>query len=573
MPTREEKIQAIQRAQKIEKIRSFQNSQTSSKPPPGDFEVGVRGALEGGLSGWAGEGEGALDTAVDFVKGDIPREWGSVKERYGQNTEKAQEAHRKAKEANPDLYGAAELGGGLAVSAALPATRIGKGLATVGSKLAPLARTAIAGGLQGAASGAGYSEAKDASGVLQDAGLSAGLGVGTGALAHSLPAVAKKGKEFADHTRLTDVYNYLAQKAGKVAEKGKSLLSGMTEEGLARYRARPDAINSARSTAELGEALGESIEGLKQRGIEGSQAAAELIPENGKISLGPLQDKLDELQSRYEGAGGIDNELPKASLEKFRSQVNDLVKNQQISSRDAKRIIKNIDARTKLAERQGMFDAPEQLDRVAVRKELDRLLKDQVPEYAEAMKPVAADFAALSPASKMYGNPMTNASKLETAARNTKGKQKAQRKVLQDLAKRTGVDILQEAEDRGVKDAFEGAAGGAFTGRRTMAGSAVGALTEAARQAESDEDFDPLRLAMSMGTGGSIGAASDRYAPQMTKMLMDSSREGAIKWSKDQVKRILDLAARKGPDALRAAQFILLKQYGPQYQEMLESKD
>lgn len=142
------------------------------------------------------------------------------------------------------------------------------------------------------------------------------------------------------------------------------------------------------------------------------------------------------------------------------------------------------------------------------------------------------------------------------------------------LAKESGNDYSQEIADRAILDQFNRTA---FNGsRNTNLGQGIGAaiggglkraavggtLSAGGQLLGNEDEIDPSMILYGAAAGGLGGAALDRYGPRLTKALLDSSRSGALKMTRDEIERVLQTAAAKGPQALRAAQYYLEKKMG-----------
>ncbi len=506
-------------------------------PPPSKMESFGRGALQSASLNFGDEFIGGVESAF-------------TDKTYEQARDESRAANARAEKTNPKSYFTGEIGGGLATAAipGLGAVKTLKGAMAAGAGLSAL-------------QGAGASESEDLAGVAQDAAWSGAFGGVLGGGAHKLGQVVAP--------RAKAAYDYVTDKAKKGGVKALSILGGVHDSNINRYIEKPDAVNAARTMDEIGQDVIGKLKSLKEKGIEGSQAATELIPEKGRINVSPIQDKLDEIVGRYKGAGGVDNAAPQKSIDRWRKDFNKIVKNQHVELRDLKTLIKNLDRKIKLSERAGTFDGAEHLDKVALRGEIDKILKEAVPEYKAAMVDVADDFKALKPASEMFGNEKTVATGVERAARNTGTKQGTQRRALDELVKRAGGgNVLEEAENSLTQQSFtKDATHGA---RRTVLGAAVGGGLEAGRQMLGDEnDLDLYKIGVASMGGSAAGGAADRYGPQMTKGVLDSARSGVIKMTADGIRRNLEAAAQRGPQALKVMQFYLLREF-PQFKEMLE---
>jgi hypothetical protein len=144
------------------------------------------------------------------------------------------------------------------------------------------------------------------------------------------------------------------------------------------------------------------------------------------------------------------------------------------------------------------------------------------------------------------------------------------RKALEALQGMTGNNYLEKAQDLSTYNAFDrSVANGA---RRTLGGAAVGGLVNVVGQSlGSDDEINPMSVGQAMVTGGSAGFVADRYGPAMTKAILDSARRGTLGAAGARITRIIEQSAQRGPDALRATTFLILKQF-PTLKDELESQ-
>lgn len=148
----------------IEQLYSAMN--TSQAPEqPGMIDSALNAIAHGGSFGLADKAQAALATPIlrAINPNDDNVSWGDT---YQKALDTSRELAEQARHANPNLYGAVEIGTGLAA----PMGPLGK-LAGMGWKGLP--GLAALGGVTGAAQGYGNSRGEDWSGVLDDTGSSA----------------------------------------------------------------------------------------------------------------------------------------------------------------------------------------------------------------------------------------------------------------------------------------------------------------------------------------------------------------------------------------------------------------
>lgn len=150
-------------------------------PATSGLESALRGGAQGLSLGFADE----LAGVAGAVGGALTGEEGDFADRYRQERDESRAAYRAAEEANPSLFRAGEIGGGVA-GAFVPGLGVGRGLAGA-------VRTGAA---LGGAAGLGGSEADltrgDVGGALADTAGGAAFGALGGAAGHGLGALAGK---------------------------------------------------------------------------------------------------------------------------------------------------------------------------------------------------------------------------------------------------------------------------------------------------------------------------------------------------------------------------------------------
>jgi hypothetical protein len=478
---------------------------------------------------------------------------------YDAVRDERRELYKKAQQDQPGVSTASELAGAVTQGIGIPGARVAQGAPAAMRYGVPMAQA----GAQGAVGGAGYSEADTLGGVAQDAAVSGALGAGfTGAAKGAGELIAGGARKVG----LPELYANLKSKAKDLGKKTLSLAGGVPVPNIQRYIDAPEAVNKVQSADDLGQLAIEQLEALKAKGIEGSRAARKYLPET-PIWVGPVQDVIDTARTTAAGRSGPLQKGAVETLDTWRGELNNLVKNQQISPQKLKDFVidlnNDIDA-TPPAE----FMTPANQAKIALSKNIRGILQGSSPEYTAAMREVAKDFDALTNARGVFGNPKTVASAVERAARNTGEKAGEQARYLEALSQRAGGEnILQNAKDRLVQQSFDrSVANGA---RRTTGGAAVGMTANAIKQAYGDEEFDPAEFASAGVTGGTAGFVSDRYGPAMTKALLDAARAGRLGPVGQGVNNAISAAQQRGPDAVRSATFLLLKQF-PQFEQMLE---
>lgn len=241
-------------------------AEPAAAPPGRDVpktESAARGAFQGLTAGWGDEASAALAALLPFLDREAAN-GGSFSDRYEAAKLFYRNLNREAQKANPDTYL-----GGQVVGAVAPALT-GAGVAATGT------RAVLQSAGQGAAAGAGYSEANDAQGLARDTALGGALGLGGFALGAGVnaggKALARKAMDLASRARgkasaqaLEEVQAQLATLAGQVG--GETQKGSRYIENLMRLKASmtPDQLAAF---AEL-EAAG-VIPGLAQSVAQGT---------------------------------------------------------------------------------------------------------------------------------------------------------------------------------------------------------------------------------------------------------------------------------------------------------------
>lgn len=176
----DDEIVAAVRSLSAPPLAASHGSEPVYKPPQvGAVESGVRGGIQGASFGWGDEVAAAVDAALpNVLRNDVSRRAvapglgdlvkGGAEDTFGARYRRARDFYRSrnadAEEANPGTYLAGQVTGGVAPALA-------GGAPALGGRL--LARAAG----QGAAQGAGYSDATEVRGLVGDTALGAAVGL------------------------------------------------------------------------------------------------------------------------------------------------------------------------------------------------------------------------------------------------------------------------------------------------------------------------------------------------------------------------------------------------------------
>lgn len=202
-------------------------------PEPGYLEAGLRGLKQGATFGFGDELTGLAESAL-------------TRKTYKQARDEARANDQAAEEAHPVVYGAGELGGGLA-TALVPGGAAARG-ALAGVKGAALA---------GAAYGAGSSEADLTEGDVGGLARDTAVGAGAGVVAHgavkvagkAVKAVAPKARAALEKYARSETEDLLGGAAKSAA--GRAALGA----GAGLYSGDEDQVGSALKGAALAVAV------------------------------------------------------------------------------------------------------------------------------------------------------------------------------------------------------------------------------------------------------------------------------------------------------------------------------
>lgn len=207
------------------------------------------------------------------------------------------------------------------------------------------------------------------------------------------------------------------------------------------FAAKKEALQNS-NVQHLKEPITKSIDELKSQVIKGSQDAMEVLgKQQGAVQIAPILQTLDE---QIKGMTINDTPVSKTAvnsineLQGLRQRLSGL--GEEISFKQAKAAIKQLDDDITYSSKNGEFTP--QVDRAtqAVRKAFDTVLKEQSPEYAEAMKPVAQKAQLLEELTKNFGTDQQVIGKLNNI--HSEVGQQVHLPQLQALGEQTGQDFV-----------------------------------------------------------------------------------------------------------------------------------
>lgn len=166
-------------------------------------------------------------------------------------------------------------------------------------------------------------------------------------------------------------------------------------------------IKDQRAPTALANEVVNAVEDLKRGVSEKSGAAWDTLEKSTQtMPKSALQGELDKaigsLQVGGKGPVGQSAESAVASLQKLKGQLDALP--DKLTMSQVKQIVQGLDRDINYRGAAGEFMDAASREKLGVRRAADTYLKGSVPEYAEAMGPVAEDSALLGEASQAFGD-------------------------------------------------------------------------------------------------------------------------------------------------------------------------
>ena len=349
----------------------------------------ARGALDSASMGWLDELAGSLEALGSKVGvrglggnslSDIRLETDEEdKQSYDEVYSAARDSKRKisndAREANPTTYGMGEVAGGIAGGLALAIPTGGALTAGRGLGSATL-RAAGVGALDGAVTGAGYSEAGGLSGVAKDAARGAAI---SGVLGGAMPVVGKG-------------LNALASGTTKFINKvGLDLDTDITD----RLLKDPTYVDNVRSKNQIEREVVDATNSLSRAIDQWDDEAWKQLdntPFPPSTQAAIKADLIQTIKERLKSQGhlrigeqgkefAVGTAQSRAAIKKA-EEVTDLIKQSNLSEQELKRIIKTVDAEVSWGKQE--LKSSDQLMRT-IRHDIDEPLKTRNENYRKAM--------------------------------------------------------------------------------------------------------------------------------------------------------------------------------------------
>lgn len=270
---------------------------------PGKLASLGRGLLQGATLGFADEIAGGVEALTSDKT-------------YAQARDESRAAFKAAQEANPKMFAAGEIGGGVA-TALVPGLGLAKGAATVG-------KAALTGAKLGAAAGLGGSEADltqgDLRGAAWDAGVGALLGAGAGAAGQKL-AGAVKGAPARVERRILD-------------DLGNKATAGQRQ---ALHLNKPNVLKAVKRHGIDPEAAPAQVRDHAQRALDAEMVAGrptygQADDVIGKVARDDVVAALEKLQGKYSKklGGGAQEKALAALIKRTKGRWDETVPSAQL---------------------------------------------------------------------------------------------------------------------------------------------------------------------------------------------------------------------------------------------------
>ena len=238
-------------------------------------------------------------------------------------------------------------------------------------------------------------------------------------------------------SHVDDIYNRVTEGKASASSAKASLdahikdlaaefKAGGVEAGLADRMAKQSVkdasakmVSDIRETAlNSGRTVASAVEGLHQKIVDGSAKAYDVLEKSGlDVDLKPFMGKIEDLAKELEGYGTQDSFKQAENIRNYGeglrrqfSEAGDSLmakpSRMVISGPEAKQLIQGLDRSGKMvfSDNATNFDRGMSQAYKDLRHELSEHLKDKVPEYRKAMKPLSED-TSLSTKLKKYGTP------------------------------------------------------------------------------------------------------------------------------------------------------------------------
>lgn len=351
--------------------------------PGSDIEDLGRGIAQGATLGSADEITGAFKAAKDANFQDLisgkKDELSRLKKLYRQYQKASEREYKTSKERSPYLYGAGEIGGAIApaiatggVEALLAggakagAKALLPSLAEAGAKGAAIGATAGAMGSEGAILGATPEEQQKVASDASTGALAGGvLGAGGSLIGKGIGAAGQKLGKYVDYLKKEKPFIAQMSKAKELGEQGidigkrSTLINDLYGRNLKSSQGLLEKISATDEM--LGKAVGDSIQNATKNGqripisediLQKAKLLSDYFQKNPAIALDKksqivfdniinntvndvsptealiLRDTMDDVLSKMQGDNSTLANYTKNQVNKFRSGINNILKEQ-----------------------------------------------------------------------------------------------------------------------------------------------------------------------------------------------------------------------------------------------------
>lgn len=409
----------------------------------------------------------------------------------------------------------------------------------------------------------------------------AGYGLDTAKNLEEMPKEAAIGgvTGAAVGTIANKVIEPLITKVAPMAAKGALSSLGPSSEAIETKLANPEALTSAMGPESQADVLESLSNSLRKVIGQDSKAALSKLDPNSATAMVELNPLFSEIHQGLTVEGTAVGPAQKAALDeisKYSKSLYDISKQNggQIPDNLMAQIIRDIDDNTNWTDQSQKVTngALKQL-----RHGLDTMLKENNPDYEDAMKSVSQNAALLDKLRRTFGlkfEPGAGLTATDTTASkiaNVLGENKSNAQdVLKQLTDLTGYDFLENAKNYGLNQEFEG--GGSGHGMMGMTGPSI--IGHALGYGTGRMSGLPGGGLMGSLIGGQVGRSIDGGA--LAGRIIDgylnmkgSMADAGVTKALQTYGPILINAAKQGGNNLAATHFVLATSH-PEYQKVMD---
>ena len=516
-------------------------------PKNSEMESGLRGAAQGASFGFADELTGLGEALYNKVQGNP----GALKALYQRYRDESRGNYKQASEDNPLSFAGGEMAGGIG-TLLIPGLGAAKGAQAIG-------KLAMRGAAEGAAFGAGASEADNIGDLLKDTAISGGTGAGISGVLGGIGKLASKGAGAAKKALASNPTEQIAKKVGNLG-------FDVPEEFTDQILKHGDAFKGPKSYPEIQDKLVGAAKTLKSQLLQESDAAGKLLSSEGVVPTEQFTDGIESILRNNDIDKFVDTDK---EASKFAYQIRDQLSSygDDLSPTQIKKVIKKADS---LIDWQDPSRDKSNQVLKQIRSELDGFLKESNPAYSEAMGPVAEKARLLQAIQKDL-----NLDKNLDYSNQTLGKLQTLKKAQGDpkrMITEENLDALSAfrgegdlsplslLDDLDIARVEEKSRGGVAQGSRgTLAGAIAGSYLGG-----------PV---VGTAVGGAAGYVKDKYGRAVGSSLLKKS-SGAIKSSDELLRKMssklpslpaasqrkIEAAMSRGANSVGATHFLLSQQ-------------